>query len=357
MSLIQKNCPNTETGADEPERDEVLPPSPAAQAQLSLFQTFYAPEATRERQSNVIEIWDAAPKYVTPRRDADLTGKPPTVLEKTFDFRGTLFRVRVAPVVFKTARGENAIRLPTAREELIEDVLRHIAIQQHRGFVGTKKGDAIFGVRFSLDMLRRELARHGHGIKHADLVDSLMILSGCIVDIAYAHQRTALHRAAILSNLVGRSRDDYLNDRHTLWEAHFHPMVASSLSAIAYRQYDYETTLGYRSSLARWLHKQLALAYLNAGMTQPHKLLLSTIRANSGLLNSQTLRRQAQDVEDALKELKASACPVLQEFKRHPVYGQRRLLDVEYELRPTAEFVKQVVAANRRQKDGKLTSK
>ncbi len=113
-----------------------------------------------------------------------------------------------------------------------------------------------------------------------------------------------------LPDLVGRSRADNLNDRHTLWDAHFHPMVSSSLSAIAYRQYDYETTLGYRSSLARWLHKHLALVYLSAGMTQPYRILLSTLRANSGLVNSQTVRRQAQDVEDALKELKTSACPV-----------------------------------------------
>jgi len=158
-----------------------------------------------------------------------------------------------------------------------------------------------------------------------------------------------------LPDLVGRSRADYLNDRHTLWEAHFHPMVSSSLSAIAYRQYNYETTLGYRSSLARWLHKHLALVYLNAGMTQPCKLRPSTIRANSGLLSRPTLRYQARDVEEALNELKSSTCPVLREFECHPVYEQRRLLDVEYELRPTAEFVRQVVAANRRQKDGKLT--
>jgi hypothetical protein len=73
---------------------DVLPASPDVQVQLSLFQTVYAPANVRERQSNVIEIWDAAPKYITPRRHADLRGKAPQVLERTFEFRGTRFRMR-----------------------------------------------------------------------------------------------------------------------------------------------------------------------------------------------------------------------------------------------------------------------
>jgi hypothetical protein len=68
--------------------------------------------------------------------------------------------------------GRNVYRLPTTREELIEDALRKIAVQQQLGFVGSLEDQPIFGVRFSLDMLRRELARHGHGIRHAALVES-----------------------------------------------------------------------------------------------------------------------------------------------------------------------------------------
>jgi hypothetical protein len=260
----------------------------------------------------------------------------------------------VAPVVFKNANGEDAVRLPTAREELIEDVLRQMAIQQHRGFVGTQQGVPIFGVRFSMELLRRELARHGHSIKYGDLVDSLLILSGCVVEIGYAEKRTCLHRASILPHLAGVSRSDYRSDPNALWTAHFHPMVVSSLAAIAYRQYDYQTSIGYRSSLARWLHKHLALVYLNAAMTQSYAIQLSTIRDSSGLLNRPEVRHQARDVKIALEVLKTSEVPVLRDYQQEPIYQDRQLVDVHYQLSPTADFVKQTVAANRRQKDGKL---
>jgi hypothetical protein len=329
------------------------PPTPLARHQLSLFQTFYAPPTVRDRLSNVIDIWDAAPKYATPCRRADVTDCPAVFLERTFTYKNTVFRVTVAPALIRDRNGRTVYRFPTAREELIEDALRKIAVQQQLGFVGSLEDQPIFGVRFSLDMLRRELARHGHGIRHAALVESLLIMSGCVVEIAYAHRRTAMHRNTILSSFTAISREDYLRDPRTLWAAHFHPMVASSLSAVAYRQYDYEVTMGYRSSLARWLHKHLATVYLNAGMTQPYKILLSAIQENSGLLNYSRIRDRSSEVESALRELSNSALPVIRSFECQAVLDGRRIVDMGYTLNPTAEFVRQVVAANRRQRDGK----
>jgi hypothetical protein len=328
-------------------------PTPLARRQLSLFQTFYGPPTVRDRLSNVIDIWDAAPKYATPCRRADVTDCPAVFLERTFTYKGTTFRVSVAPALIRDGNGRNVYRFPTAREELIEDALRKIAVQQQLGFVGSLEDQPIFGVRFSLEMLRRELARHGHGIRHAALVESLLVMSGCVVEIAYAHRRTAMHRNTILSCLTAISREDYLRDPRTLWAAHFHPMVASSLSAMAYRQYDYEVTMGYRSSLARWLHKHLATEYLNAGMTQPYKLLLSAIQENSGLLNYSRIRDRASEVQSALRELSNSAFPVIRSFECQAVLDGRRIVDMGYTLNPSAEFVRQVVAANRRQRDGK----
>jgi hypothetical protein len=329
------------------------PPTPLARRQLSLFQTFYAPPTVRDRLSNVIDIWDAAPKYATPCRRADVTDCPAVFLEWTFTYKGTTFRMSVAPALIRDGNGRNVYRFPTAREELIEDALRKIAVQQQLGFVGSLEDQPIFGVRFSLGLLRRELARHGHGIRYAALVESLLIMSGCVVEIAYAHRRTAMHRNTILSSLAAISREDYLRDPRTLWAAHFHPMVSSSLAAMAYRQYDYEVTMGYRSSLARWLHKHLAAVYLNAGMTQPYTITLSAIGENSGLLNHARVRDRSHEVQLAINELANSPFPVIRCFECQAVLEGRRIVDVGYTLNPTAEFVRQVVAANRRQRDGK----
>jgi len=47
-------------------------PMPETQRLLSLFQKFYGPEATHAHLSNVIEVWDTAPKFVSiDRREAN----------------------------------------------------------------------------------------------------------------------------------------------------------------------------------------------------------------------------------------------------------------------------------------------
>jgi len=325
--------------------------------QLNLFQTFYGPATTHNRLSNIIDIWDAAPKYATPRRSANLSVNAlDQVIEKTFEFKGEVFRVRTAAAAFKDSNGKTVIKLPTAREELIEDVLRKIAVQQKLASVGlttlsTAEEVRVFNVRFSLHMLRNELAKHGHSIKHADLVEALMIMSGSVVEIAYANKRTAIHRAAILTNLIGVSREDLRSDPDSLWEACFHPMVVCSLATIEYRQYDYSHTMCYRLSLARWIHKRLSMVYSNAGMLHPYKLMLSSARSNSGLINHATIRHQARAIDEAFEEMKSR--DVIRLIENQQIMEGRKIIDVEYNIHPTSEFVASVKAANARQRDAR----
>ena len=326
--------------------------------QLNLFQTFYGSGTTHNRLSNIIDIWDSAPKYATPRRNSNLSiNAMDQVVEKTFEFKGEVFRVRTAAAAFKDAAGKTIIKLPTAREELIEDVLRKIALQQKLASVGlttlsTGEEVRVFSVRFSLHMLRNELAKHGHSIKYADLVEALMIMSGSVVEIAYAHKRTAIHRAAILTNLAGVSREDLRTDPNSLWEACFHPMVVCSLATIEYRQYDYSHTMCYRLSLTRWIHKRLSMVYSNAGMLHPYKLLLSSVISNSGLINHATIRHQARAIDEALNEMKLR--DVIRLIERRQIMEGRKIKEVEFTIHPTAEFVALVKAANARQRDARI---
>lgn len=325
--------------------------------QLTLFQTFYGSGTPHNRLSNIIDIWDAAPKYLTPRRNANLAKHASEqVIERTFEFKGDIFRVRTAAAAFKDPQGNTVIKLPTAREELIEDVLRKIAVQQKLATVGLKtlaSGEEVrvFNVKFSLYMLRNELAKHGHGIKHADLIEALTIMSGSVVEIGYANKSTAIHRAAILTSLTGVSRDDLRSDPNSLWEACFHPMVVCSLASIEYRQYDYEHTMRYRLSLARWIHKRLSMVYSNAGMLQPYKLLLSSAHLNSGLINHSTIRHQARATDNALEEMKNRN--VIRLIEQRQIMQGRKIADVEYIIHPTPEFISLIKAANARQRDAR----
>jgi hypothetical protein len=329
-------------------------PGEVGARQLSLFQTFYGRDSERDRYSNVFELWDAAPKYLTQHQQKDQAAiQNLKYLERFFEWRGKSFRILVTPALLVGKDGQSVKRFPGAREELVEDALRKIAVLQHHGFVEADRDSTILGVRFSLSTLRQELARHGHAIRYDSLYESLLILSGCHVEVTPADRRFAVQRSPILPTLSGRTHEEWCSDPRSRWLAHFHPMVSRGLSTIDYRQYDYQATMSYRRALTRWVHKRLAVIYSNAGMLQPHSFLLSTIVDNSGLIHRPNVRHRARDLDDALKEMQHSAYPVIRTYQGNTVWEGRRLVDVQFTIWPTAEFVKQVIAANRRQGDAR----
>lgn len=256
----------------------------------------------------------------------------------------------VAPAVIKGKGGERIDVFPTAREEIIEDALRKISVKQHLGFVDPMLEETVFGVKFSMSMLRKELSRHGHSMSYSDVVQSLFVMSGCQVEISCNGNR-AFSRAPILAGIEAVSRENYLSDPSSLWSAHFHPMVASSLSSVAYRQFDYDTSMRYRSGVARWLHKRFVATYVNASIMQPLKLTLSNVKYQSGLLNYARTRDQNAAMLDAFNEMKTSEHPVVLNLVTNAVLEGRKMVDVEYLIYPAPHFVAQVKAANARQRD------
>ncbi|MEI7870249.1 MAG: hypothetical protein WCI11_20390 [Candidatus Methylumidiphilus sp.] len=69
--------------------------------QLNLFQTFYGPRDTHKQLSNIIDIWDAAPKYVTPRRNSNLSVYAfDQVVERTFEFKGDVLQWTLMSIQF-----------------------------------------------------------------------------------------------------------------------------------------------------------------------------------------------------------------------------------------------------------------
>lgn len=319
--------------------------------QLSLFQSFYGTEAEKGLLSNTIDLWDATPKYFLSRKEmAKLrsNGLLPSV-EREFEFRDKKFHVRIAPALLRTKDGDLAY-YPSSREEVVEDALRKIAAKQNYGFIH-HTGD--FGVRFTLHQLRMELYDQEHAMTSANLVESLMILAGCSIEITPDKEK-AICKSAILTSLVGVGRD-HLAGNSSQWSAYFNPMVAESIKTVTYRQYDYDKVMGYRSQAARWLHKRLAYNYTNASMIQPYHILLSTVRKSSHLLNHSRIRDQVSAMDAVIQELLEEPRNTLIKAEKLPVQGERSnsIRDVKYTLYPSPGFVGFVKAANKRQSDGK----
>jgi hypothetical protein len=156
-----------------------------------------------------------------------------------------------------------------------------------------------------------------------------------------------------LPSLAAVSRQKLKDDPEAKWVAHFHPLVTQSIDTLSFRQYNYHKMMSHSSQLARWLHKKLSHNYTNASFTISYQTWLSTIRRDSGLLEYKRSNDAVRKFEDALTELKSNN--VLISFTREEdLRGDRnKIIDIKYSLSPHPEFVKDVKAANARQRDAK----
>jgi hypothetical protein len=320
--------------------------------ELTAFQTFLCnTDEERDKLSNTIELWDAVPKYVTRKdmtrmRDGDYL----PILERRFEHRGRAFIVKLYPALVKNASGKTRAYYPSAREEIIEAALLKIATEPGNGFLE----DSHSGAAFTSKQLRGELEKRGRGIKYADLLQSLDILSGAIVEIQ-SEDGTRVLKSPIFPAIGTVSQKHYRKDPGARWFVHFSPLVAQGIRALTYRQFDYARMMAHRSQLARYLHKRLAHTYVNASLTGRYTVWFSTLQRDSGLLNHGRKRQAIDKLEEALDELVANH--VLLSWsrieERRGEYDKRQVGDVKYALTTHAKFNSLVKAANARQRDSR----
>ncbi|RYX80222.1 replication protein [bacterium] len=346
-----------------------LPP-PAEQAfdnrQLTLFQSFLAnDDAQRNILSNAVDLWDSIPGYSMSRRRMDELREPNGYLP----IRKVPFRYRSIDMtaVIRPARleikddkghptGKTIEYYPSAREELIEQALRHMASEKGAGGF-FEDAQHRSGLYFTLYRLRQELAKHGHSMTHRDLAEGLDVLSLGSIDIEIEGQDSLgvgkFGRATFIVNLAGVKKEDLDRDPHARWYVEFHPFVTASIEAVSYRQFNYDRWMKGRSQLARWLIKQLVLKYTQASVGNSFTMKYSTIKRDSGMLDGYKLERQAVAALDATwTELQQLG--VLMTCRKEEERGARaKLVDVAYVLHPSRAFVSEQRAANKRSLDAR----
>ncbi|MGZ8219412.1 replication protein [Methylomagnum sp.] len=322
--------------------------------QLDLFQTFLCnTEIERDRLSNTFDLWDSIPRYSVSRQQMTKIRKEKGFLSLLcigFQYRGQMLeaRIQAARILDEKTRTETDY-YPSANEELIEDALRKIAAEQRSGFFNKQTYRS--GVIFTLYALREELKRRGHARSYQEIILSLNILAGSIIEIHSVDNKNweGFTKSAYITGLSAVSRTQLSEDPDAKWLVQFHPLVTQAIDAVTYRQFNYAQMMGHTTQLARWLHKQLSLKFTFASLTTPFEIRFSTIKRDSALLEGYKRTTDAVNVLDAVfNELKAGG--VLMSVKKDLITGPRgKIEDARYVLSPSREFVAQVKAANKRQ--------
>ncbi|MEL7167747.1 MAG: hypothetical protein AAGN64_00215 [Bacteroidota bacterium] len=327
------------------------PPAKSTKSrQYELFSTFFG---DADDLSNTIELWDAIPKYsVSARRQVhlrDAKGRL-AVHEYEFTYKSRACRLVVQPASIKEG-GKYRDFYPSTDEELVEEVIRKVFADQRYGIHDPPNAES--WVRFSLSMIRKELAGRGKARSIDEIKRSIEILANTSIRLYVSgeDEDEPIYTNTILSDLTKVTRKSYLDDPDAMWAARLPALISKSVNEMTFRQFSYGTFMALPTQLARWLHKRLSHNYVNAGYANDYTVLFSTLKRDSGLLESERVNTNVKALEKALDELAEAG--VLFEWSKEERRGARNKLDdVLYTLKAHPDFIAQMKAANARNKGG-----
>jgi Initiator Replication protein len=300
--------------------------------QLTLFEIL---EPENRQYSNTVEIYDFLPK--------EFLGKAARVadtflprLEREFECRGVQYKMKLDPARLEDKEGVVREFYPSQREEVIEDCLRKLMVDGNGVFL-----DDHASVRFTLYQLQKELSENGHTYSYTQIRESLEILTKTNIELSSDSGDIRLLFSPI--ETLGIKGDG----GETQTFVRFSPLVTNSIKDRKFRLINYKKVMGYRTAIARKLHKRLSHFYIQASLTDKYSVLLSTLIRDFGLTKYSQMSKNLRDFEKAVEELKESNT-VLNFYKEEVKQNRPRLKVIDYRLsiQPHPEFVNDAKKGN-----------
>lgn len=308
--------------------------------QLTLFEMLLPQE---RGLSNTIELYDFIPKYHWGKVER-IGGEFLRALEREFECRGQKYKVKIRPASIEDKDGVERYYYPSKREEIVEDALRKFITEGQGIFL-----DDAAGVTFSLYQLQEELKRNGHSYNKQEIKDALLICARTNITVTSEDGNTVLV-SNLFETLGLQTRESWKGTgEKTRAFVRFNSLVGKSIKSRTFRQINYEKVMSYKTVVARQLHKRMSHHYIQASISQPYHILLSTIIRDLGLKQYDRLRDNLRDVQIALDEMKQK--DVLLSYKVSKVLEnskRSKLLDAKFILVPNPLFVGEVTQANKR---------
>jgi len=258
-------------------------------------------------------------------------------------------RVEVYPTPVKTENGRVDF-YPSADEELVEEVIKKIFANQQRGVHDPDNTES--WVRFSLQMIRKELQARGKTRSLDKIKRSIDILSTSVIRLYEQGDNTPVYTNPILTDVTRVNRQRYLKDGSLMWVAKLPALISKSVNELTYRQFNYGVLMSLPTQLVRWLHKRLSHNYINASHLDRYDILFSSIKRDSGLLIYERTRDNLKALEAAFDELASQNVLSGWERREERRIG-RGIADALYSLRAHSDLIRDVKAANARLKESK----
>ncbi len=313
--------------------------------QLQLFSSFVS--NNDNDYSNAIEVWEAIPKYfVTPKQMDEMRNNNGQAdpIKWDFNYKDSAWTVKIQPAYVEQSDGKYKAFFPGVTEELVEEALKKILETS-----GSHDSDNLESwVKFSLNMLKRELEGFGRSRNLNKIKHAIEVMSGSVLTLYKENKE--VWKGSILQDLVTIGREDYLANTSDAYHIARLPLfISQSINRLEYRQFNHKRLMGCDEQLSRWLFKRLVHRYRQANPDNNYHFRYSTVKQDSGLLQQGTEGRNRQKLISALEELKSGG--VIRSYSVSPYKERQKIIDVKYLIWPADDFIKEQCAANKRAKD------
>lgn len=309
--------------------------------------------------SNTVEYWERIPKYfftpgkIKKLRNADGLAQPFEWEYTIQDLEGIIlpYKVVIQPALIKQPNKSYKAFFPSITEELIEEALKKIFSDQDYGIHNSEKTES--WVRFSYNMIKRELESRGKSRTYTEIKRALEVMSKCIITV-YENGET-VYTGAILSDYISVNREKYLGDTNTHHIARLPVFISHSINSLHYRQYNYARLMDCKEQLTRWIYHRLINRFTYASHMNDYHFMYSDVKQGSGLLQQTREVDNRQKLLSCLNELKERG--VIQNYTAESHKNGRKIIDVKYIVKASSHFISEQKAANKRHTNSLLKAK
>ena len=303
--------------------------------QLTLFEL--SPEDKDYSQS--VELYDFIPKYAWGKVKR-IEGEFLRTINREFECRGRRYLLTLMPARIETGKGSSMEYYPAQREELVEDALRKMMTERQSVML-----DGEAGISFTLYQLQKELSEKGHTYSYGELKDAIRILNGADIILKDENEKVETAFSPIESyGFAGEGAE-------TKTFVKFSPLVTHSIQAGNFRLINYDKAMSYKSVIARQLHKRMSHHYIQASLTNPYDILLTTIIRDFGLTLQRRIQYNLDEVEKAVAEMRDKNviinCKIDKIFEMKP---RQKIINAKLSIQPHPHFIDDIIKANKNAK-------
>lgn len=289
--------------------------------------------------SQTIELYDFIPKFNW-GKSKRIEGEFLRTIKREFECRGTRYHLTLMPARIEDGKDGSKEYYPSQREELVEDALRKMMTEGQSLML-----DGEAGISFTLYQLQKELSENGHTYSYDELKDAIRVLNG--TDIILKDEDGTVESAFSPIESYGFAGEG----KETKTFVRFSPLVTNSIKAGSFRMINYDKAMSLKSVIARQLHKRMSHHYIQASLTNPYDILLTTIIRDFGLTLQRRIQYNLDEVEIALDIMKNKN--IIINFKIDKILElkpRRKLVDAKIFLQPHPHFIDDIIRANKNAK-------